>query len=106
MAEKKKKKQESRNQLSAQERLRNAIHYNVRRNLMIDPTNLPETHESDAEITRYVLDYQLGLNRDPRAPIPQSKQGYIYLAALQKSKTPAYFLPGPRKEVKTYTLRP
>lgn len=49
---------------------------------MIEPEDLPDTHEDDCVIAKYVLDYMLKLNTDSRVPIPQSKTGYVYLASL------------------------
>jgi len=46
------------------------IHYCLRKQLKTDPSSLPQTHEDDAYIAQYVLDYQLGLRRDVQIPIP------------------------------------
>lgn len=69
-----------------EELIHRQIHYCLRKELQVDPTNLPNTHDTDALIAKYVLDYQLGLSRDVNVPIPESRTGYVYLASLQKRK--------------------
>lgn len=87
------------------DRLHSQIHYYVRKHLSVDPQSLPPTDESDARVAQYVLDFQMGLNKDPRVPVPASQYAYVYLAALQKSKRPEYFARGPQKTIVPYVFR-
>jgi len=72
--------------ITPEERINRQIHFSVRKELKVEPSTLPNTHETDEQISKYVLDFQLGLERNLDVPIPMSKTGYVYLASLQKRK--------------------
>lgn len=72
----------------------------------MDPQGLPDTHDEDPMVAKYVLDHQLGLSKHSQVPIPKSKTGYIYLASLQKKKQIDIFEPGREKPMVPYSLKP
>lgn len=43
--------------LTPEELIHRQIHYCLRKELQVDPANLPNTHDGDALIAKYVLDY-------------------------------------------------